>query len=85
METKWLRFVVAGQKPKTTVWCVVAKEGGATLGRVAWFGRWRKYAFAPNATLETFFEEACLRDIAQFCEERTREHRQSRKQLAAEQ
>jgi hypothetical protein len=45
---------------------------------VRWFSRWRKYAFYPGR--ETVFEEDCLREIADFCETRTREYKQARKE-----
>ncbi len=62
-------------KKKTRTWLVREKARGYQLGRIAWFGRWRKYAFNPF--LQTVFEEKCLRDIADFCERQTREHRRS--------
>jgi hypothetical protein len=46
------------------------------LGEVRWFGRWRCYAFYPEP--DTLYERQCLRDIADFCEARTREHRESK-------
>lgn len=58
---------------KTTVWEVCNTKEGTRLGFVKWFGRWRKYAFFPIH--ERIFEEVCLREIALFCEERTKEHR----------
>jgi hypothetical protein len=62
--------------PKTRCWGVYTNyEPRTLLGRVAWFGRWTKYAFYPWP--ETVFEQVCLRDIAQFCEDRTREQRQT--------
>ena len=57
---------------KTTVWAVTAKDG-SYLGRVSWFGRWRKYCFFPAP--DCVFEETCLREIAQFIVDRTKEHR----------
>lgn len=45
---------------------------GETLGRIRWFGRWRKYAFEPAPN--TIFEQDCLRDIAAFCEDLTAAH-----------
>lgn len=58
---------------KTHFWQVA--NGAIVLGCVKWFARWRKYAFFPAP--ETVFEQVCLRDIAQFCEDRTREQRTS--------
>jgi len=48
---------------------------GKSLGEIAWFGRWRCYAFYPAGS--TIFEKDCLRVIADFCEEKTKEHRES--------
>jgi len=78
-ETKWLRFELASeQKPKTSVWRLVTKDNiknhiGSEIGQVRWFGPWRGYAFFPVGG--TVFEQTCLRDIAAFCEQRTKEHR----------
>ena len=65
-ESKWIRFEDLGlsKTGKTRTWAVSAKEGDALLGRVAWFGRWRTYAFFPHDG--TIYEPTCLRDIAEF-------------------
>jgi hypothetical protein len=65
---------IAGRK--TASWDVLSKHTGGLLGRVKWFGPWRKYSFfpAPNCV----FEATCMREISQFIEDRTREHRASR-------
>jgi hypothetical protein len=44
----------------------------ALLGSIAWFGRWRKYAFCPAA--ECTFEEVCMEEISLFIREETRAH-----------
>lgn len=72
-EGKWVQFAVAGQKPKTTIWNVVARADGLVLGQIGWFGRWRGYAFFPAP--EMVFERTCLRDIADFIEEQNRRQR----------
>jgi hypothetical protein len=56
---------------KTCVWDVRSKHGDH-LGEVKWFGRWRKYTFFPAPG---WFEEVCLREIAQFIVDRTAEHK----------
>ena len=43
------------------------------LGEVKWFGRWRGYAFFPE--LYTIYEQKCMREIADFIEAQTKEHR----------
>jgi hypothetical protein len=62
---------------KTNKWFVNAKNGDF-LGRVRWFGRWRRYCFSPE--YDCVFEEICLREIAQFVIERTEQHRTKRAQ-----
>ena len=61
---KWVEFVEAGHTGKTVICNVVAKEGGAVLGQIKWFGRWRRYAFFPHS--DTIYEVTCLTDIAAF-------------------
>lgn len=70
----WINFKEVAIIPpqKTKVWHVYTVKGEEILGSVKWFGRWRRYAFFP---LNSVFEQDCLRDIANFIEEKTREHR----------
>lgn len=73
--SKWIRFVEI-PKPvdrRTRSWRVVSKDGLAGIGEVRWYSAWRCYALFPE--INTVFERTCLRDIADFCEKRTREHR----------
>lgn len=62
--------ILAGQK--TMRWEVSTKVGGL-LGVVKWYAHWRKYCFFPAT--ECVFEETCLREIAQFIEDRSRNQR----------
>ena len=55
------------EKGVTQVWTV------DDIGVVKWFGRWRKYSFFPNA--DSVYEETCLREIAEFCQQLTKAHR----------
>ena len=73
-DSKWIDFLERPPNPKTRLWRVVSKKGGDSLGRIEWYGPWRKYAFEPHES--TVYEEDCLRDIAAFVEARTREHRE---------
>ena len=57
---------------KTIRWNVKTKDG-ELLGRVSWFGRWRRYCFFPADGC--VFEETCLNEISQFIVNRTHEHR----------
>lgn len=56
-------------------WNVLAQEGGAYLGMVKWFGRWTKYTFTPDGN--SVFESTCLREIADFIEQRTTDQRRA--------
>jgi hypothetical protein len=78
---KWIEFYeVPGNGRKTRTWDVrPTADPNTLLGQVKWFGRWRAYAFFPCA--DTVYERTCLRDLAQFCERQTYEHR-SRKEAA---
>ena len=66
-ESHWIEFVIMGRTDKTFLWDIALKESGVVLGRVKWFGRWRKYAFFPADG--TIYETTCLRDIAAFLDE----------------
>ncbi len=57
---------------KTRTW-LVRSESDHDLGVVKWFSSWRKYCYFPAD--DTAFEQTCLREIAQFIQDRTEEHR----------
>lgn len=46
--------------------CDENDRAGNRLGVISRFGRWRQYAFYPDANM--VFEKQCLRDLASFCE-----------------
>jgi len=82
--SKWIRFELLNTpERKTSIVRVVAIQGSCLLGEIKWYGAWRKYCFFPAPNLMTIFEEDCLRDIAQFCEEATRAHRESKRTVVA--
>lgn len=58
---------------KTERWQIHSKTGGY-LGTVKWFGRWRCYSFFVE-DWSAAFEPKCLRAIADFCEAKTKAHR----------
>jgi len=68
-----IKFVPAPSKPKTLVWGVVNKYDDGWIGWVSWYAAWRKYSYFPRP--ETVYEQVCLREIAAFCERKTREHK----------
>lgn len=77
----WIHFRDMGvpEGMKTRVFQVYDSTG-TLLGAVRWFGRWRCYAFYPHG--ETVYEPTCLREIAEFCAEETRRHREAKKARA---
>lgn len=68
----YVSFWRTGQSPsgKTIIWKV---GNDVLLGQIKWFAAWRRYCFYPEP--ETVFEQICLREIAEFIEARTKEHR----------
>lgn len=72
-ESKHLKFVEAEPAPKTRRVHVVNKHDDFQLGNIGWAGRWRKYAFYPLPDM--MFEQDCLRDIADYIEGMTEQHR----------
>ena len=76
---KWIKFVESSFKSaKTKRWAVCTDRDGA-IGWIRWHGRWRKYAFFPNGC--TVYEQDCLRDIAEFIESETKEHKTVNKKV----
>ncbi len=74
IEFRWLRNSESG---KTQVWEITDTKENVLLGYVEWFGRWRKYAFRPLSF--TYYEQDCLRDIAEFIELQTTVRRSAKK------
>lgn len=68
-----ITFLKLDSSTKTQRWQVTAIADFADLGEIRWFARWYQYSFFPAAN--TVFEKTCLRDIAAFCEDKTKEHK----------
>jgi hypothetical protein len=66
---------------KTHTFRVDSTQDGSYLGRISWFGRWRKYVFFPASN--TIFEQVCMRDISEFIEQKTRDHRAAKSTTAS--
>lgn len=71
----YIKFVEVPFEGKTKRWEVQTKDTNVPLGRIQWFGPWRKYAFDPAWI--THWDEECLREVADFVEARTKEHKLS--------
>lgn len=78
---KWIEFVECKPfpfpvgKPKITkIWHVQTKGINPNiLGEIKWYSGWRKYCFFPDEG--SLYEQECLRDIAEFCEQTTIAHK----------
>lgn len=68
-----LELLRASKSGKTKVWLVQSKVGGDVLGVMRWKAQWRRYALFPVDG--TMFDADCLREIADICEFKTKEHK----------
>ena len=75
MQTRYrhIYFVVAEEKPKTKVWSCRNNKTGFELGRVHWYGPWRRYCvhFCDDAE----FDSGCLGDIIDFMDQLNKAHK----------
>lgn len=44
-------------------------SGEIELGKICFFGRWRKYVFYPEP--DTLYDHLCLIEISDFCKKQT--------------
>ena len=65
------------EKGRRTLRWRVTSVDGALLGFVEWHTPWRCYAFFSAA--DTLYERTCLRDLADFCDQATRDHLAARR------
>jgi hypothetical protein len=57
----------------TKIWHVVNKNNPDDIpGVIAWNGGWRKYVYYSG---DAYYDWQCLRQIADFIEAKTRDHR----------
>jgi hypothetical protein len=68
-EYKWIiiREIKDSRTGKTKIFNVINKKSSYTIGEIKWNGAWKGYFFYPSR--ESFYEEVCLRNIAEFLEE----------------
>lgn len=76
-------FCRTSESGKTQIWDIRNSENRSLLGYVEWAGSWRKYIFTPVTNDRLIFEETCLREIAEFIETKTQEHRTAKKKAAS--
>lgn len=60
-------------KAKTRVFATYSRHNKVLLGHIKWMPNWRQYTFFP---LNSIFDKKCLRELADFCELKTHEHRE---------
>lgn len=60
---------------KLSQYTVHNSSSGVVLGKITFYGAWRKFTFTP--CYEIIFDAVCLHEIAQFLEAKTKEWRDS--------
>jgi hypothetical protein len=58
---------------KTDIWSVSCR--GHCLGQVRWYAQWRRYVYFVTTLHAVLLDPTCLREIADFCETKTQEHK----------
>ena len=78
MPKVFLSFIENGfsASGKTRIWTVDSIDGGVYLGKVSWWGAWRRYVFHPSDN--TVYDPNCLKAIADFCQTKTDEHKEKK-------
>lgn len=59
---------------KTFVFEVTSRHNGRVIGYVRWYFAWRRYVLYPGDG--TLFDAGCLHEIAEYCEFKTKQHRE---------
>jgi len=75
-EYKWIKIEEEGlsKTGKTKIFKIVNKDyPDIPLGFIKWNGGYRKYAYYPEG--DSYYEEDCLKNIAEFLEELKTERR----------
>jgi len=80
-KSRWIQFEEYPRSVRTKAWRVVGVRSGTKLGEIRWYSQWRRYCFfrdhidIPFGSVGAVFDAECLRDLADFAEARTREHK----------
>lgn len=81
-EPKWILFreddPSPGQIRRTRLWHVISRKRGNIIGEIKWYPGWHRYALFP--TPNTVWDEICMRDVAEFCQEQTNDQKRQPKQ-----
>lgn len=57
---------------KSHVFSVYSRGNNSLLGNIRWYSQWRRYCYF---TIDCILDAKCLREIAEFCETKTEEHK----------
>ena len=76
---KYIEIRVSGESTsgRTQIWQVLNCRHLFICGEIRWHGAFRKYCFYPSNS--TLFDWDCLRMVADFCEEKTKEHYETKR------
>jgi hypothetical protein len=78
IEGKHIDLYCVSSTGKTLILDIRSKEDKPLiLGTIRWFSAWRKYCFYPSNL--TIFEQDCLRQIADWIEKLTSDHKAAKK------
>ena len=77
-ETKYMRFELTGQKPKTNIYTIFNKKSDEELGEISWYSYWRQYVFEP--AYDCLFNHTCLKEISEFLTEINKNHKEKKNQ-----
>lgn len=66
-KSKYIKFQIVERKPKTVGIIIFSKDNGVPIGRIEWYGPFRKYSFFPES--DTVYETVCLGDIKRMIDE----------------
>lgn len=72
----FLKFTLTRNTGKTCVWHVESAANHTFLGVLGWFAPWRRYVFRPAEN--TIFDALCIRELANFIDDRMNERRRER-------
>lgn len=64
IDSKYLKFMLIEEKPKTKVYAIINKKHNFQIGIIKWYARWRQYCFYPDN--ETIWNSDCLNTIRVF-------------------
>ena len=71
----FVKFERQETKGKTDLYLVANAKSNILLGEIKWISGWRRYGFFPS--YETYFDAACLNEIAIECSKLTEKQKEN--------